>query len=159
MKENDMKILSNLRENSRESLTRLSKKTRIPVSTLFERIKTYDNKIIKKYTSIINFDEIGYKTRAHILVRPWPETKNKVEEFLQKSSIVNSLYKVSTNFEYLTEIICKDMQEFHNFLEKLEALKLEQKEVLFVIAELRKEEFLTKSEVIKEVNSNEAIVK
>lgn len=143
MKEKDMTILANLRGNSRESLTRLSRKTRIPVSTLFERMKSYNNDIVKKYTSIVNFEKLGYKTRAQILIKPWPETKEKVEEFLQKNKHVNSLFRVSTNFEYLAEVICTNMQEFHSLLAKLEELRIEQKEVLFVIDELRREDFLT----------------
>jgi len=147
MRESDITILSNLRDNSRETLTRISRKTRIPVSTIFERLKTYNNNVVKKYTSLINFEKLGYKTKAHILIKPWPETKEKVEEFLQKNKNVNSLFRVSTNFEYLAEVICTDMQELHNLLAKLDNLRLEQKEVLFVIDELKREDFLSSESV------------
>ena len=143
MKYNDLLILANLRENARETLTRMSKRTRIPVSTIFERLKNYDKNIVKKYTSIIDFTKLGYNTKALILINPMPETRNIVEEFLQKNKTVNSLYKVSTNFEYLAEVICRDMQELQKFLEVIEGLKLKQKEVLFVIDDLKKEDFMS----------------
>lgn len=142
MKNNDLLILANLRENSRETLTKISKKTNIPISTIFERLKNYDKSIVKKYTSLVDFTKLGFNTKALVMISPQSDTRIAVEEFLQKNKSINSLYRVSTNFEYLAEFICKDLQEFHKILEKLESLKIKQKEVLFVIDDLKKEEFL-----------------
>lgn len=147
MKNYDLVIVSNLRENCREPLTKLSRKTRIPVTTLFEKLKSYDGNLIRKFTSIVDFAKLGYKTKAQVLIKPLPETKNSVEEFLQKNKKVNSLYKTGTNYEYLAEVICIDLQDFHDFLSQLESLKLQQKEVLFVVDDLKREEFLTNAAV------------
>ncbi|MBU4209210.1 MAG: winged helix-turn-helix transcriptional regulator [Proteobacteria bacterium] len=38
IKKTDLIIISSLRQNAREKLTEMSRKTRIPVSTIFDRI-------------------------------------------------------------------------------------------------------------------------
>lgn len=148
MKVNDFVVISNMRENSRESLTRLSKKTRIPVTTLHNKLKEYEGDLIKKFTSIVNFSKLGYKTKAQILLKPNPETKKQLEEFLMKSKAVNSLYKVSTSFEYSVEVIFKDMEELQDFLNKLDEFRVYQKEVVFVLNDLRREDFLSSPEYV-----------
>lgn len=143
MKVNDFVLISNMRENSRESLTRLSKKTRIPVTTLHNKLKEYEGDLINKFTSIVNFSRLGYKTKAQILLKPNPETKKQLEEFLMKNKAVNSLYKVSTAFEYSVEVIFKDMEELQDFLNKVDEFKVFQKEVVFVLNDMRREDFLS----------------
>lgn len=142
----DLVVVSNFRENSRESLTRMSRKTRIPISTLYEKLKEYeDNKVINKFTSIVNFSKLGYKTKVNVMIKPNMETKKQLEEFLMRHRAVNSLYKVGSNFEYLAEIVCKDIEEFHKFLLQLEDIKVLNKEILFVIDDMRREDFLANS--------------
>lgn len=143
MKVNDFVVISNMRENSRESLTRLSKKTRIPVTTLHNKLKEYEGDLIDKFTSIVNFSKLGYKTKAQILLKPNPETKKQLEEFLMKHKAVNSLYKVSTSFEYSVEVIFKDMEELQDFLNKVDEFRVYQKEVVFVLNDMRREDFLS----------------
>lgn len=142
MKINDLVIVSNLRQNSRVTLTKMSRKTRIPVSTLYDKLRSYEGNLVRKFTSIVNFSKLGYKTKAHVMIKPFPETKKELELFLMESRCVNSLYKVGTNFEYLAEVVCKDMTELHEFLGRIDDLKVAGKEVLFVIDDLRKEDFL-----------------
>jgi DNA-binding Lrp family transcriptional regulator len=56
----DLLILSYLRQNSRMKLTNMSKASRIPVSTLFDRIVDLESRgIIKKLTSLVKFEGFG----------------------------------------------------------------------------------------------------
>ena len=50
-----MLIISNLRNNARQTLTKMSRRTLIPVSTIFEKIRNYESSLIKKHTSLIDF--------------------------------------------------------------------------------------------------------
>ena len=45
----DLKFITLLRQNSRETLTNISKKTKIPISTLYDKMQHYNNNFIKKY--------------------------------------------------------------------------------------------------------------
>jgi len=59
MKLKDMMLLSNLRANARETLTNISKRTNIPISTIFDRLKLHEKNLIKKHTAIIDFALLG----------------------------------------------------------------------------------------------------
>ena len=48
----DLLLLNSLRENSRKSLTSLSKQTKIPVSTLFDRLKLLEKEDIIRHTLV-----------------------------------------------------------------------------------------------------------
>ena len=62
----DILIISNLRIDARMPLTKMSRKTNIPVSTIFDRLKINENGLIKKHTCILNFSKLGYNVRANI---------------------------------------------------------------------------------------------
>jgi DNA-binding Lrp family transcriptional regulator len=57
IKKHDLKIISHLRKNSRESLTTLSRKTNIPVSTLFDKVKNKTGYYIKKIHVLLIFQK------------------------------------------------------------------------------------------------------
>ena len=66
MKTKDMQILCHLRQDARMPLTKMSKKTHIPVSTIFDKIKTYENNLIVRHTTLIDFGQLGYNTRGEV---------------------------------------------------------------------------------------------
>ena len=60
MKNKDLKIISYLRQNARMPLTKMSKKTQIPVSTIFDRLRTNEDDLIYK-------NEVHYKIEKNRL--------------------------------------------------------------------------------------------
>jgi len=50
----DLIVISYLRQNARETLTRLSRKTHIPVSTIYDKLKLHEHNLITKYTSLLD---------------------------------------------------------------------------------------------------------
>jgi len=60
--EKDLLILKHLRNNARKTLTSISKETNIPTSTVFDRLRIHEKGIIKKYTSIIDIENLANKT-------------------------------------------------------------------------------------------------
>ena len=62
----DRQIISHLRNNARIPLTTMSKLTKIPVSTLFDRLKTNEDDIITKHTSLLDFAKLGYNARVNL---------------------------------------------------------------------------------------------
>ena len=73
MKRSEMMIISNLRNNARQSLTRMGRKTSIPISTIYEKIRCYEEGIIKKYTVIVDFGKLGFATRVSMLLKTTKE--------------------------------------------------------------------------------------
>ncbi len=130
----EMKILANLRQDARQSLVSISKKTDIPVSTVYEKIKQQESLTIKKYTSLLDFPSLGFNIRAKILV------KGDVKDYLMEHENVNSVFQLNDGFDFAADCIFKHMSEFKSFIEGLDGVK---KEVFFVTDELKREEFLS----------------
>lgn len=150
MNKKDLLVLSNLRQNARETLTRMSRKTGIPVSTLFDKIKLRMNGIIMKHTCLIDFTKLGYKTRANILIRVKKEQREVFKDYVLKENSINSAYKVNNGYDLLLEGIFRDIEDIESFFERLEKdFDIEAKEVYYVINEIKKEEFLSKPEFVK----------
>jgi DNA-binding Lrp family transcriptional regulator len=145
MKKTDIKVLVNLRTDGRTPLTELSRKTNLPVSTIHDRLrKNIANGLIKP-TVLFNFDKLGFDTRAQIMLTVEPAEKEKLLAHLKEHPNVNSLFKINNGWNVIMECMFKDMQSSENFVEKLEQeFQIKQKEVHYVLEELKREGFLTK---------------
>jgi len=146
-KKKDLILTAYLRQNSRTSLTILSRKTGVPVSTIFDRLKS--NNVIIKNTALLDFTKLGYSTHANILLKAKKGEKDKIREFLVNSFNVNSLYKVNNGYHFMAECIFKDIKELEDFLDMLdERFSVKTKEVHYIIEELKKEAFLSQPELV-----------
>ncbi len=137
-------ILSNLRNNGREKLTNISKKTKIPISTIFDKIRGYeDNFIIKKHSCLLNFSKLGYDFDVCILIKTNKEEKDRLKEFLINKECLNTIFKTSNNYDFFVEGIFKDMQELQEFIDCLEnEFNLIKNDVLYIVGEIKREAFL-----------------
>ena len=136
-------ILAHLRENSRQSLSKISKGTKIPVSTIYEKIKQNKNGAIKKFTSILDFPALGYHIRAHVLVK---DTEG-LQDFLMEHKNVNSVFQLNEGYDFAVDCIFRYMSDVKEFMDELEKLDVK-KEVYYVTNELKREDFLNSAEQI-----------
>ena len=144
IKQKDLLLVSCLRNNAREKLTSMSRKTNLPVSTIFDRIRNYEGNIIKKHTALLNFDELGFSARAHLLLKINKKDKETITEFLMGHLNVNSLYKINNGYDYLVECVFKTIQDLEDFLELVdEKFSIKAKEVFYIISDLKKESFMS----------------
>ena len=149
LQKKDLVIMACLRNNSRESLTKMSRKTSIPVSTIYERLKQYESEFIKKNTTILDFQKLGFSTRANVLVKAKKESKDNLKEHLIKTPNVNSVYKVNNGFDFSFEVIFRSITELEDFLEKMEDnFSIENKSVYYIIDELQRESFLSNPDTV-----------
>ena len=149
MKQSDLLIISNLRMNARETLTSMSRKTRIPVSTIFDKLRENMSGVIKRSTVLIDFHKLGYPTVSTILLKVNKENREQLKEYLIKSFNVNSIYKVNNGYDFIVEVIFKNMQEQECFIEKLEEdYNIIDLKTFFIIEELKKEEFFSNPKVV-----------
>jgi Lrp/AsnC family leucine-responsive transcriptional regulator len=153
MKKNESEIICQLRQNARISLTRMSRKTSIPVSTLHEKLKSYRNGLVRKYTALIDFSAFGYATKANMFLKFEREDKESVRAYLMKNQNVNSLYRINNGYDYLVEGVFRNIKEAEEFLENLEMrFNLRERQVYYIIDELRREEFLSDGEIASIMN-------
>lgn len=149
LKKKDILLMAYLRQNARMKLTSLSKLTNLPVSTIFDRIKTNEGELILKHVSVLDFAKMGFSTKASIMLRVAKEDKNKAKEFLEKHHNVNTLSRINNGFDFLIEGVFKGMNELEEFLEFLdEKFRVKSKEVHYIIEEIRKESFMSDPSIL-----------
>lgn len=141
-KEKELLLLSHLRSNARESLTRISKKTRIPISTIFDKIRTYEEDIIQKHTSLLDFRKLGFDVKAHVLFRINREHRDDFGRFLLQHPCVNSVFRVNNGFDFIVEVITKTLTELDTFFDETQRYAVEARQEYFVLNDVLREGFL-----------------
>lgn len=144
MKAKDITIISFLRRNARMSLTKISRRTNIPVSTIFERLKANEGTIIEKHASLLNFEKMGYNTNVNILLKVDREDKNSLREFLLRHPSVNSAYRISNGYDFAVEGVFKQIKDMDDFLEEIESnFRIHSKKYFFIIENIKRETFMS----------------
>lgn len=149
MNKKEMRLITQFRKNARQPLTKISRKTGIPVSTIFDRLKQYEGSLITKHTALLNFRELGYDLRVNFLLAVDNEEKEKLLNFLITSYSTNSIFRVNNQYDFLVECIFKNMKDFQEFNDSMLQYQINAKEEYFVLEELKKEDFFTDFEMIK----------
>jgi len=150
LQKNELKIVAHLRDDARKSLTKISRETGIPVSTIFEKLKgNTARKIITRNTCLLDFSKVGMNTRAKIALKTVPDHRRPMRDFLEKNLHVNSLFKINNGYDYLIDVIFANLKDLEEFLELLEdKFKIRTKHVFYVIEEIVREQFMRDPQMI-----------
>ncbi len=137
MKEEHLQILKCLRKNARETLTSISQQINAPISTVHDWMRSTEE-YVKKYTILVDFDKVGYSIRAHILLK---SDDPRIEQ-LALHPCINSASRLQGNFNYILDCIFRNMRDLNDFMKQLDILPVHNKEVVFVISDMKREMFL-----------------
>ncbi|MFH1849632.1 MAG: Lrp/AsnC family transcriptional regulator [archaeon] len=144
LQRNDLLLISHLRDNARETLTRMSKKTSIPISTIFERLKSYNEHLIRKHTALVDFGKLGYHAIALLFIRVRKDKREQIREYLLKHQNVNSAFKVNNGYDYFVEAIFANINELEAFIDCLEEkFPIKSKQVYYILEDIKREDFLS----------------
>lgn len=150
MNKKDLLIVSHLRTNCRETLTNMSRKTRIPVSTIYERIKKNEGDFIRKHTCLVDFAKLGYSTKATVVVQAHINHKPTLQEYLLKHNNVNSLYRINNGYDFMLECVFHNMKELEDFIESMQRdFKVKKCDTYFVIDDIKRESFLADPSMVE----------
>jgi DNA-binding Lrp family transcriptional regulator len=120
LRDKDIKILEVLEENSRLGVKQISRKTGIPITTVFNRIKKLEEKgIIEGYKAIINKKKLGEEIEAFILVSIAYTSKIHQEDFskmLQSMPEVQECFVISGATNVLIKVSVKDIDTLNEFI-------------------------------------------
>ena len=141
----DILLMTYFRNNARENLTRISRLTHIPVSTIFDKFREFERTMIKKHTTIVDFKKLGFNIKLYILFKISRKSRNTFKEFLVKNENINSVFRINNGFDFLVEAIFKDMDALQRFSKSLEKYNIQDKQELFVLKDLKREGFLADS--------------
>jgi Lrp/AsnC family transcriptional regulator for asnA, asnC and gidA len=143
-KERVLLVLSHLRKDARIPLTSLSRKTGIPVSTLFDMLKSLQKQgFVKNLTALVNFAKFGYQARAFVAFSAEKQNRERLLEALSRNSCVNCLFRVNNGWHFLAEVILPNIGEIEGFIEEIEEkVQIENKKIFYVIDEVKREAFI-----------------
>ncbi len=139
MNKNTILVLEELRKNSRFNIRAISKRTKLSVSTVKSKIKELeDNKIIKKYTSLIDFSGINLLQTIFFM----DADNNLLNELknTKKYPFINNMIKISNDYNLLVECVFPKINDYLRFKEKLKSKNIKFNEY-FVIQDLTRESF------------------
>ena len=142
MKQKDLRMIACLRGNARETLTVMSRKLQIPISTIYDRLKQNEGNLIVKHTTLVDFGQIGFGTKAQIMLKAPKDRKDEVKEYLLKHFNTNRVFKVNNGFDFMVELICRNMKDIEDFLEEVDGrFDVRNCKVFYVIEDLKQEGF------------------
>lgn len=148
--ESESKIISHLRSNARQSGAFLARKLGIPASTFFDKLRSCEQRFVRKHTCLLDFEKLGFSSRMQIVFEVPEENRQAVHEFLFNHESVNSLCKINHGFDFLVECVFRNSSEAKSFIDNLKNEFGIVKFCLFdILEELRKEDFLSCRESLK----------
>lgn len=147
-KKNELVLLSFFRRNARAALTKISRETGVPVSTVFDKLRLYERTVITKHTALLDFSRLGYQARATILLKTTPDNRQSLGIFLKCHPSINTIFRVNNGFDFFIDAIFRTVQDLDTFLEQLELSRgVVEKRIHFVIEEVVRENFLVAPEI------------
>lgn len=142
LSEKDLAIIKSLRNNARKSLVHIASKIQMPTSTVYDKVGRYEQGIIKKYATIVDFEKLGYFKRMFIIIQTKEDERNAFQEFISQNEKVNSVYKINGDFDFLVEAVFKDEKEMYDFIRHLDGRFQTRKRLHSVIKDIKRESFL-----------------
>ena len=143
----ELVLMAHIRKNSRVRLTQISKQTGIPVSTLFDMLKS--TPLVAKFSALLDFPQLGFNTKAMLLLKAGKDSKDVLKAHLMKHQGINSMYRVNNGYDFLVEVVFRNMVELEEFIEKLEnEYGIKTKEVHYLLEDLRREDFLADPQLV-----------
>jgi DNA-binding Lrp family transcriptional regulator len=147
-------IIASFRNNARENLTTASRKIRIPISTIYDKLRRLESSIITKYVTLLDFRALGYGLKLHTVLKVNPKYKDQVKGFLEHHPRINSVYAISNDYDYMVEVILKDIVEVTQFHTQLNQIGgIEEKKDFYIVEDIQKEAFYNNVETIPLVES------
>lgn len=142
MNKKELLLLSYFRDNARHSLTNISKQTSMPVSTIFDKLKKYENTIIKRHTSLLNFKNMGYDLKTYLFLKLKDPFDENCIHFLVKHPLVNSVFRLHSGFDLVVEAVFRNLSVFHKFISEISYFNVQKREEFFIVEDILTEGFL-----------------
>jgi len=111
----DNKIIGILKEDSREPIKDISKKTGIRPSTVHQRIqKLIKDGVIEKFTIKLNNKAIDENFIAFLLIKG--TTSDYINNKFLNTKNVKEVFGVTGEYDVLVKLKFKDVEEFNDFI-------------------------------------------
>jgi len=152
IKKYELELISHLRKDARQSLTDLGRKMGMPISTIYDRLKSQEKTIIKKFTAIVDFQRLGFQSRAKMILKVRRDEKEELKNALLSHENVNSRWKINNGYDFMIDCIFRnivELEEFISFLE--ETYRVRGINVYYLIDNLMQENFFSEEGSIEKM--------
>ena len=113
MDKKDYLIIKELRENSRISIKKIAKKTKIRPSTVHQRIhKLIRNETIEKFTVKLNNKKVEENFIVFVLIK----TNTEIKKDLFDKYNVKEVFGVTGQYDLILKLKFKDVENFNDFI-------------------------------------------
>ena len=112
----DLAILRSLIKNSRITISQMSKEIDIPDATISNRLKKLEADVIKRYTMILDWQQLGLDITAIIIIQTESEKHEYVKEELSKLDEVSEVYSVSGEYDILIKVWVPGIEELNQLI-------------------------------------------
>jgi DNA-binding Lrp family transcriptional regulator len=137
--ENEIALLSIVRKNARKSLTEISRELDLPLTTIHDMVNRLESKnIIRGYTIVVNFFKTNFKIRAAMILKA--KDKEGLLRFLSAHPNVNTILKVANNYDFMVEVLFKDLLEYERFKEEISHFDTVEKNEIHILETKKYEE-------------------
>jgi Lrp/AsnC family leucine-responsive transcriptional regulator len=145
--EKDLKIIAHMRNNARRKVTEMSKDVKMPVTTIYDKIRNHEKKgIVKKHVTLVDFTKLGFNTKVMLTLTVNRDKREELKKYLMAHPNVNSLYRIDFGPDFIAEVIFQDVSRLQEFIDHLDVtFNLNEIKTYNISQELKKEEFLTKA--------------
>lgn len=109
-------ILHHLRCNSRQSLSAISRKTGIPVTTVFDNVKALDMTLVRKHFSLVDYKLLNV-TRIFYAISC--SDKKPLRKFLKSCPNVNNAFRTRGKADFIVESVFRTFAEADLFYANL----------------------------------------
>jgi len=137
----EIKILSHLRQDSRQRFISIARKTGLHKLTVSNITKKLQKKGIIKHTALLDFRNMGYSIITSFALK-CPQ-KSRLNDFLFSHPNINSLSAIKGNYDFFAEAVFRNMKEMHDFIEELDTFEIEDMQQIHLIEDIKKEAFMT----------------
>jgi len=111
----DIKIINALKQNSRESIRDIAKKTGLRPSTVHQRIqKLVKNEVIEKFTLKLDNKAVEENFIVFVLIK----TEKDIENRVFNNKHIKEVFGVTGEYDIILKLKFKDVEEFNNFIIK-----------------------------------------
>ena len=113
----DLKILSELSNNSSISVPLLSKKINVNSSVVYSRIKRLvKRKLIERFTIEINNKELGYAVKSLTGINMDSKKRDNIIEELFRINEVREISEVTGRFDILVTMYSRNLEDMHQLV-------------------------------------------
>ena len=137
----DLKIINILNENARTSLREISRKLKISLTTVANRVKKLETEgIIKGYIPLIDLDKVGLSLPTVIGIRISKGKLMEVERKISKNPHVYEIYDTTGDWDAIIVARFKNREELNTFIKRVLSVEHVERTMTWLVLNVVKDE-------------------